>query len=114
MAIVVTLDRGEFVARLTADKHASWSVEGAEALFDYLNEVSDEMVEPYEFDLVGLRCDYSEDTVDEIIDYYDIDVSDAEDDEDHESEKPDIVRDYLESHTTIVGETSDGFVYVVF
>ena len=111
MAIVVTLDRGEFVARLTADKNASWSVEGAEVLFDYLDEVSDDTGEPIEFDLVALRCDYSEDTVDEIIDYHSLDVSDAEDDED---EKTDLVRDFLESHTTIVGETSDGFVYAVF
>ena len=111
MAIVVTLSKGEFVERLTADKHARWSVEGAEALFEYLNEVSDEMVEPIEFDLVGLRCEYNEDTVDEIIDYHSLDVSDAEDDED---EKTDLVRDFLESHTTIVGETSNGFVYAVF
>ena len=111
MAIVVTLYRGEFVAHLTADKHASWSVEGAEALFEYLNEVSDELVESIEFDLVGLRCEYNEDTVDEIIDYHSLDVSDAEDDED---EKTDLVRDFLESHTTIVGETSNGFVYAVF
>ena len=114
MAIVVTLGKGEFVYRLTTDENASWSAEGAEALFEYLDEVSDEMDEPIEFDLVGLRCDYREDTVDEIFDYYDIDVSYAEDDEDHESEKTDIVRDYLERNTTIVGETSDGFVYAVF
>ena len=111
MAIVMTMSKGDFVARLVADEYAGWSAEGAEALFEYLNEVSDEMVEPIEFDLVGLRCEYNEDTVDEIIDYHSLDVSDAEDDED---EKTDLVRDFLESHTTIVGETSNGFVYAVF
>ena len=111
MAIVLTMYKSDFVARLVADKNASWSVEGAEVLFDYLDEMSDATGVPIEFDLVGLRCDYSEDTVDGLIDQYDIDVSDAEDDED---EKTDIVRDYLERHTTIVGETSDGFVYAVF
>lgn len=111
MAIVMTMDKGDFVARLIADKNASWSVEGAEVLFDYLDEVSDDTGEPIEFDLVALRCDYSEDTVDDLIDQYDIDVSDAEDDED---EKTDLVRDYLERNTAIVGETSDGFVYAVF
>ena len=111
MAIVVNVYKSEFVDYLAADKHASWSVEGAEALFEYLDEMSDDTGEPIEFDLVGLRCDYSEDTVDELIDQYDIDVSDAEGDED---EKTDIVRDYLERNTAIVGETSDGFVYAVF
>ena len=111
MAIVMTMDKGDFVARLIADKNASWSVEGAEVLFDYLDEVSDDTGEPIEFDLVALRCDYGEDTVDDLIDQYDIDVSDAEDDED---EKTDLVRDYLERNTAIVGETSDGFVYAVF
>lgn len=108
MAIVVTLDRGEFVARLTADKYASWSVEGAEVLFDYLDQKSDVMDAPYEFDLVGLRCEYSEGTVDEIIDYYDIDVSDAAD------EKADIVREFLDCRTVVAGETSDGFVYAAY
>ena len=111
MAIVMTMYKSDFVARLVADKNASWSVEGAEVLFDYLDEVSDDTGEPIEFDLVALRCGYIEDTVDEIIDYHSLDVSDAEDDED---EKTDLVRDFLESHTTIVGETSDGFVYAVF
>lgn len=111
MPIVMTMYKGDFVERLVADESARWSVEGAEALFDYLDDVSEDTGEPIEFDLVGLRCYYIEDTVDEIIDGYDIDVSDAEDDED---EKTDIVRDYLERRTTIVGETSDGFVYAVF
>ena len=111
MAIIVTIDKGDFVARLVADKNASWSAEGAEALFDYLDEESYVLGEPIEFDLIALRCEYSEDTVDDLIDQYDIDVSDAEDDED---EKTDIVRGYLERNTTIVGETSDGFVYAVF
>lgn len=111
MASIMTMGKADFVERLIADKNASWSVEGAEVLFDYLDEVSDDTGEPIEFDLVGLRCDYSEDTVDDLIDQYDIDVSDAEGDED---EKTDLVRDFLGSHTTIVGETSDGFVYAVF
>ena len=111
MAIVLTIYKGDFVARLVGDRHAGWSAEGAEILFDYLDEVSDDTGEPIEFDLVGLRCDYSEDTVDDLIDQHDIDVSDAEDDED---EKTDIVREYLERRTAIVGETSDGFVYAVF
>ena len=111
MAIIVTMGKADFVERLIADKNASWSVEGAEALFEYLDELSYDICEPIEFDLVGLRCDYSEDTVDDLIDQYDIDVSDAEHDED---EKTDLVRDYLERNTAIVGETSDGFVYAVF
>ena len=111
MAIVATVYKSEFMDRLTADKHASWSREGAEALFEYLDELSRDLGEPIEFDLVALRCDYSEGTVDEIIDYHSLDVSDAEGDED---EKTDLVRDFLESHTTIVGETSNGFVYAVF
>ena len=111
MSIIMTMSKADFVERLVADKNASWSAEGAEVLFDYLDEMGDDICASIEFDLVGLRCDYSEDTVDDLIDQYDIDVSDAEDDED---EKTDLVRDYLERNTAIVGETSDGFVYAVF
>jgi len=62
-----------------------------------------------ELDVIALCCDYAEGSADEIASDYSIDLSDCDDDE-----KEDAVREYLENHTSIVGETSTGFVYAKF
>ena len=94
-----------------AGRGRQFSYEGLEVLFDYLENVSDDIGEPFELDVVGLCCDYAESSIEDLIEQYDIDVSDADGDED---EIKSIVKDYLEYHTSVCGEVSDGFVYAVF
>jgi hypothetical protein len=60
-------------------------------------------------DVVALCCDYSEDHPENIIMNYSIDVEGLEDEE-----KMVAVRDYMNENTTLVGETSSGFVYQIF
>lgn len=93
-----------------ADRTENFSYQGKKALFDYLEEYSDSTGEPVELDVIALCVEYNEDDIDTIIREYSIDVSDAIDEED----KTDIVRQYLEDHTIIVGETSSGFVFACF
>ena len=43
-----------------------FSYEGLHALFEYLEQVEDDIGEEFEFDMVGICCDYSEyDSLDE-------------------------------------------------
>ena len=93
-----------------ADRNENFSYQGKRALFDYLEEYSDSTGEPVELDVIALCVEYNEDDVDTIIKEYSIDVSEAIDEED----KTDIVREYLEEQTMIVGETSSGFVFACF
>lgn len=93
-----------------ADRNENFSYQGKRALFDYLEEYSDSTGEPVELDVIALCVEYNEDDVDTIIQEYSIDVSEAIDEED----KTDIVREYLEEQTMIVGETSSGFVFACF
>lgn len=89
----------------------SFSYEAKRCLFDYLEEYEDSTGTPVELDVIALCCDYTEEHWSDIADNYSIDLSDCEDDE----ERIDAVRDYLEYHSFIVGEPSDGvFVYAVF
>lgn len=37
-----------------------FSYEGKKALFDYLNELSDDIGEPIELDVIGICCDFTE------------------------------------------------------
>ena len=94
-----------------AGRMDNFSYEGLEVLFDYLENYSDETGEPVELDVVALCCDYYEASIQELIDNYNIDVSDADGDED---EIKATVKEYLEDNTSVCGEVSDGFVYAAF
>ena len=94
-----------------AGRSDQFSYEGLEVLFDYLEELSEDTGEPIELDVVALCCDYYESSIEELIDNYNIDVSDADGDED---EIKTIVEEYLQDNTSVCGEVSDGFVYAAF
>ena len=89
----------------------SFTYEAKRCLFDYLEDYEESTGTLVELDVIALCCDYSEESWEDIANDYRIDLSDCEDDD----ERIDAVRDYLEDHTTIVGEPSEGvFVYQVF
>jgi hypothetical protein len=105
-----TVSRYDFErAFVDADRKENFSYEGLNALFDYLEDYEEQTGEEIELDVIALCCDYSEDNPDDIIANYSIDVEGMDDDE-----KIDAVRDYLNDNTTLVGETSAGFVYQIF
>ena len=55
-----TLTTNEAAHILLADENASWTYEGANAISEYLEELSDDMGEDVEFCHVAVRCDFSE------------------------------------------------------
>lgn len=95
----------------TAGRTEQFSYEGLEVLFDYLENLSDDIGEPIELDVITLCCDYYESSIEELIDQYNIDVSDADGEEE---EIKSIVEEYLQYNTSVCGETADGFVYAAF
>lgn len=90
----------------------NFSYEGLEILFDYLEEYEDSTGEELELDVVGLCCDYSEDSPEDIAENYDIDLSDV--DPDDEDSLTEIVLDYLNDHTIVVGQTDKSIIYLQF
>ena len=112
MAIVMTVYKHDFIdAFRRYNRQDQFSYEGLEILFDYLDNLSDDIGEPIELDVVALCCEYYESSIEELIESYDIDVSDAEGDE--EKIKT-IVEEYLQDNTSVCGETVNGFVYAAF
>lgn len=92
------------------NRNENFSYEGKRALYDYLDNYEECGVE-VELDVIAFCCEYAELSLDEIVNSYCIDVSEAEDDE----EKADIVEDYLSDHTMVVGKLASGsFVYAQF
>jgi hypothetical protein len=88
----------------------NFSYEGLTVLFDYFEELEGSSGEEFELDVIAICCDYSEDNAQRIADSYNINLSDCEDDD----TRMDAVRSYLEDVTTVVGETSDSFIYQQF
>lgn len=101
----------EFRNQFIAYNRDNFSCQGYEVLFDYFEEIDSDMV----LDVIAICCEYSEETVEEIARNYSIDLNDADpEDDDYEDQCKEIVRDYLNDHTSLVGETSGGFVYACF
>ena len=95
-----------------AGRMDQFSYEGLEVLFDYLENLSEDIGEPIELDVVALCCEYYESSNEELIDNYNIDLSEVDKD-DHDS-IIEVVREYLEDNTSVCGEVSNGFVYAAF
>jgi hypothetical protein len=115
--IIQTVDTYDFRRAFETCRPDNFSYEGLGLLFDYLDELSDDVGEPVELDVIAICCDYSEDTVQAIADNYSIELPEREEDQDDDEYGEvctDAVRDYLQGNTSIVGETSDGFVFANF
>lgn len=93
-------------------RNDNFSYAGKRALFDFLEDMADSTGEEYELDVIALCCEFAESDVEELIAYYSIDVSEAEDDEE---EIEAIVEEYLNDNTMIAGKLDNGsFVYAQF
>ena len=79
MSIIQTVNKSQFIDNLLADDYASWTYEDAGALFDYYEDLSDDLGEDVELDRVALRCEWTRaDSIDEVIEEYD-DIESLED-----------------------------------
>ena len=102
-------------AFVDADRKDNFSYEALGLLFDYFESYEEETGQEIELDVIAICCDYTEDTVEGIARNYSIDLNDANpEDDDYEDQCRQIVFDYLSDRTSVVGDTADGFVYLVF
>ena len=103
-----TVSRYDFErAFADAGRKDQFSYEGLSVLFDYLEDYEEQTGEEIELDVVALCCDYYENDWADIADDYGIEYE-------NDTDGLDAVRDYLHDNTTVLGETSSGFVYACF
>jgi hypothetical protein len=92
-----------------------FSYEALEAIFEYLEDYSNDTGENVELDIVAICCEWVEMTWQEVVQAYDVDLSDVADED-----KADAVWDFLTDETAGVyrvsnEESVDGsFVFVQF
>jgi hypothetical protein len=82
-----------------------FSYDGLEILFDYLEQLEEDMGEEIDFDVVAICCEYVEEDPKYTAQSYDLDIKGLTDDE--ISEK---VREHLENNGAYVGATDLGMI----
>ena len=107
-----TINRSQFHdAFQAAGRGKQFSYEALNSLFSAFEEMEDATGQMIELDVIAICCDYTEDTWQSIAENYSIEYDENENDD----EGCQAVREYLEHHTQIVGEPSEGvFVYQQF
>jgi len=100
----ITLNTQSFINTFNEVCPGSFSDEALEAMFEYYSGFE------IEFDPVAICCDFSESSIDELIEKYPTDI--AEDA--GELEKEEAVRDFLDIKTGFFNILSSGVVYLTF
>jgi hypothetical protein len=85
-----------------------FSYEALGLLFDYLEDIDPD----HDLDVIALCCEYAEDSIEQIADWYGLEFSSIEEG-DTDGER-DHVLAYLNDHTSVVGVTPSGIVYAQF
>lgn len=92
--------------------YAGWN-----AIGDYLEQLSDDLGEDLEVDIVGICCEYSQadgidDVWEQVVKFGDIDDDEWEEMDDEE--KLEAVQDYLQENTTVVVCEENLIIWQVF
>lgn len=102
-----TLSVNQAAHILLQDSYANWSYNGAIALCEYLEQLEEDCDIEIEFDVVALRCDYSEySSIEDVFSEY-ADPSDLADNEEEFDE--DAALEYLRDRTEVI-EFSEGII----
>lgn len=111
MAIVQTLTKASFINTFQqSSRKDQFSYEALEAIFDYLEECSNDSGENVEFDIVSICCDWAEMSWNEIASSYDVDLSQCT----HDDERIGEVEDFLCKNTQYCELSNGSFVYLQF
>ena len=87
-----------------------FSYQALRVLFDFLEELESDTGTESELDVIGLCCDFNEDTWEGIADNYSIDLEACDDDDEREQ----AVLDYLNENTMVAGTCKSSIIYSAF
>ena len=113
-----TLSTYEIADELQNDKNANWTIAGSYALAEYLEDMEDSTGKEIEFDVVAIRCDFSEysSLVDWATDYFTQwrgDLNIDEDLEEGDEEIDEAIRSYIQDHGQLI-EFESGIIVSSF
>ena len=112
-SIVKTFNENDFINEFKAyNRQDNFSLNGLRILFESLEQTANDCGINIEMDVIALCCEYSEDSIADIINNYDIDMTDCDSDD----EKIETVEYYLQDNTFVCGQYEDdnGVTYFVY
>jgi hypothetical protein len=96
-----TVNFSDFVDGFTKlDRKDQFSHDGLKLIFDYLENLEEEVGKEIKFDPIGICCEFTEVTVSEFNSDYGTKFSSIEE-----------IEEYLGKHTFVVGRTKDSIVF---
>jgi hypothetical protein len=102
--MIQTLRLSDFTnAFRNSDRADQFSFEAQVILFDYFEEIEGDT--PIEFDLIAICCEWAENTPEELVEMYSIDIEPHE-----ENDVQQAVIDYLNDETQVAGVTRAGTI----
>lgn len=112
MRVVRTLSVYDIAGLLMDDQYANWSRDAAYGIAEYLENLADALGENIEFDVVGIRCDFSEYDLEDIIYQYEVELGIDTDEEGFEVDDytMDEVADKLRDCTTVAWHNDNSIV----
>ena len=82
----------------------NYSYEGLSELYEYLVNLSDDLGEPIELDVIGLCCDYYESTAQEIVNDYKEELQEMLNDGYYDGDLDYIVGEWLQDNGLLISE----------
>lgn len=105
--MIQTVNNTDFHDAFNAmDRGNQFSYEALNLIYEYLEELEEDMGKPIELDVIAICCEYSEEPWQDLIESYDIDLSDWETDEDRKQ----AVIDYINENSQYLGITDSGSI----
>lgn len=95
----------------THKRYDQFGYDALRIIFDYLEDYENQGNDELELDVIAICCDYNVSHWTDVAQDYNIDLSDADGDADEEEQ---IVLEYLNDHTYVLGQCKDGIVYQCF
>ena len=105
-----TVNLYEFRRAFETCRPANFSYSGLDLLFDYFEQLGDDIGEEIELDVIAICCEYSEDSWQDWAGSYDIDLAGCDDDD----ERRETVIEYWQENTSYVGATGDELIAASF
>jgi hypothetical protein len=106
--IKITVDETQFTSTLLADEYAGWSYGATKALYEYYQQLSEDIGEDIELDRVAIRCEWNEyDSAVSVLEDHTgkpmkIDILEEMTEEDIEEAKENTARFWLEERTQVL------------
>lgn len=97
------------------DRYDSFGYDGLRIIFDYLEQLEQDIGEEIELDVIAICCDYTMMSFDDVAREYRIDLSHLDAEDDYYAEQcEEAVLDYLNDHTMVLGQCDDGVIFQCF